>query len=275
MPAINPARLKIQATELAEAAQNPEDFCLAFNEFLDQYADRTYRPGLVGEPPPLIRSYNVPQQVMGAVSSELTGFAENDRQAALNLTDKLWTQPYLEFRLLAANLLGKVHPMPAKSIVTRIDDWITASTEDRLVDAVITFGLERMRLEQVKEYFQQIDNWFQSKAEYEYRLGLKAIPPLISDSSFEDIPLIFRRVGQAIRSGPTKVKSETLAVIKVLAERYPQETAYFLRETLITAGETSGISWYVRHSLNYFPPDSQAYLRSALQSEEFTSQKGK
>jgi hypothetical protein len=33
---------------------------------LDYYADRTYRPGIVGEPPPFMRAYHVPPQVVRA-----------------------------------------------------------------------------------------------------------------------------------------------------------------------------------------------------------------
>jgi hypothetical protein len=268
MPAIQPARLKIQAAELAKAAQSPPDFCRLFQEFLELYADRTYRSGLVGEPPPLIRSYHVPQPVLRAVSSELEQFAGDNRKSALELADTLWSQPYLEFRLLAVNLIGKVHPLPAKSIVARIDEWATPSTEERLINALIIFGLERLRLEQVGEYFQQIDLWLQSREELEYRLGLKSIPPLVDEGSFEDVPLIFRRVNQAMRSAPANLKSEILKIIKTLADQYPQETAYFLRQTYLTAGQSTNISWYVRHSLAYFPADNQEYLRLALQSED-------
>lgn len=271
MPAIQPARLKIQAAELAESAHSPQDFCRAFHEFLEFYSDRTYRPGLVGEPRPLIRAFNVPKPVLTAVSLELTEIAENDHDSALKLVDALWSQSYLEFKILAAHVLGKVDPMPTQPIISRIDAWITPRTEERLVNAVIRLGLDRLRVDDEDEYFRQIDNWLQAKEDYRYRLGLKAIRHLISEGVFEDIPLIFRRVGKAMRNSTAGSKSEILELIRVLAEYSPQETAHFLRETLFTSEDVTDISWYVRHSLDYFPPDNQAYLRSALKSNGLSS----
>lgn len=274
MPAIQPARLKIQAAELAELAQSPKEFCRAFHKFLDFYSDRVHRSGLAVESPPLIRTFHIPQPVMRAVLAELEQFAKQNRESALALADELWLQPYFEFRLLAANLVGKVDPLPVKSITGRVNEWVTPSTEERLVNALIFSGFERLRAEELDEYFKQIDIWFKSKQVIKYSLGLKSIPPLVGESSFEDIPLIFRRLNQAMRSAPQPLKTETLVIIKILAEHYPQETAHFLREVLLTAGENPNISWYVRHSLSYFPVDNQEYLRLALRSEDLSSAEG-
>lgn len=271
MPAIQPARLKIQAAELSEFAQSPEDFCRAYHKFLEFYTDRIHRSGFLAESPPLIRSYQIPHPVFRAVSLELDQFAEGNRASALELADALWSQPYLEFRLLAADLVGKVDPLPASSIVARINKWVTPSTEEPLVNALIFSGFKRLREEQVTEYFQQIDTWLKSRQVTTYSLGLKAVTPLIAAGSFEDIPLVFHRVNQAMRSAPKILKPEVLELLKLLADRYPQETAYFLRQAFLSAGENPNIPWYVRHSLAYFPSENREYLRSTLQSEDPSS----
>lgn len=268
MPAIQPARLKIQAAELSKLAQSPEEFCRAYHNFLEVYTDRIHRSGLVAESPPLIRSYQVSQPVLRAVSLELDQFAEQNRTPALELADALWSQPYLEFRLLAADLIGKVDPRPASSIISRVNKWVTPSTEDSLVDAVIYSGFKRVREEQVSEYLEQIDIWIKSREVLLYSLGLKAISPLITGGSFDDIPLVFRRVNQAMRSAPKILKTEILMILQLLAERYPQETAHFLSRALLSAGENPNIAWYIRHSLDYFPPENREYLRSTLQSRD-------
>ena len=152
MPAILPARLKVQSADLAQLAPDAEEFCRAFHAYLDYYADRTYRPGKVGEPPPLMRTYQVPQQVVRAVLKELTEFAINEREKSLVLADLLWSEPNLEFRLLAASLIGLVSPNPSESIFGRIHSWIGPSTEERLINALIISGLERMRLERADRY---------------------------------------------------------------------------------------------------------------------------
>ena len=269
MPAIQPAQLKIQAAELAQKSTDPEDFCKALHDFLYIYSDRTYRPGQVGEPPPLIRAYHVPQPVISRILKELAFLAHNDREAALALTDALWSEPYLEFRLLAASLIGSVSPKPVKSILERIQSWLLPSTEERLVDAAINFGLERMRVEQPDSYILQVKTWLKSQKNYEQSIGLKAIPPLVAEVEFEDFPMIFGSVSPVIRSGPTQLRPEILDVIEGLASRSAKETAFFLKEMIQTSGKDTNIAWIVRHSIEFFPPDSQDYLWEALRKTNY------
>jgi len=105
MPAIQPARLKIQAAQLAEKFTDPPAFTLGLNELLEFYADRTYRPGQASDPQPLLKAYNVPTPVLRQVSKELSKFIVANQDAALALCDALWSKPVLEFRLLAAMVL--------------------------------------------------------------------------------------------------------------------------------------------------------------------------
>ena len=264
MPAILPARLKVQSAELAQLAPDAEEFCRAYHAYLDYYADRTYRPGKVGEPPPLMRTYQAPQQVIRAELRELTEYAANEREESLVLADLLWSEPYLEFRLLAASLIGLVSPKPSKSIFGRIHAWIGPSTEERLINALIISGLQRVRLERTERYIEQIKTWLKSEHTFEIRLGLKAIPPLLETPSFGDFPLIFRLLEQVMRSAQPSLRPELLAVIQTLANRSPKETAFFLHQTMITGKDNPNLAWYLRHSFKFFPPDYQEYLQEAL-----------
>ncbi len=264
MPAILPARLKVQSAELAQLAPDAEEFCRAYHAYLDYYADRTYRPGKVGEPAPLMRTYQVPQQVIRAELRELTEFAANEREESLVLADLLWSEPYLEFRLLAASLIGLVSPNPPESIFGRIKSWTGPSTEERLVNALIISGLERVRLECPDSYIGQIETWLKSKHSFDNRLGLKAIPPLLETPSFGDFPLIYRLLDQVMRIAQPSLRTELLAVIQALANRSPKETAFFLHQTMITGVDNPNLAWYLRHSFKFFPPDYQAYLQEAL-----------
>ena len=264
MPAIQPARLKIQAAELAQSAPDAEKFCRAFHAYLDYYADRTYRPGIVGEPPSLLRAYHVPLQVVRAVVKELPEYIADKRDESLALADMLWSEPYLEFRLLAASLIGQVSPIPSESIFGRIHSWTGPGTEERLINALIISGLERLRLEQSDRYIEQIEIWLKSKHTFENQLGLKAIPPLLDTPSFEDFPLIFRLLDQVMRSTQPSLRPEVLAVIETLALHSPKETVYFLHQTAISGTGNPNLTWFVRHSLKFFPSDSQKYLQEAL-----------
>lgn len=264
MPAIQPARLKVQAAELVQNVPDAEKFCRAFHAYLDYYADRTYRPGIVGEPPPLLRAYHVPLQVVRAVVKELAEYAADKRDESLALADMLWSEPYLEFRLLAASLIGQVSPNPPDSIFGRIDSWTGPGTEVRLINALIISGLERLRLEQSDRYIENIETWLKSKHKFENQLGLKAIPPLLDTPGFEDFPLIFRVLDQVMRSAQPSLRPEVLAVIESLALHSPMETMYFLHQTALSGTGNPNLTWYVRHSMKFFPSDSQMYLQEAL-----------
>lgn len=264
MPAIQPARLKIHSAELAQHAPNPDEFCRAFYDFLDMYADRTYRPGLSGVPPTLLHSFHVPQAVIRAVLQELIPFAVSERDPAIELTDALWAEPCLEFRLLAAHLIGQVSPESPDLILDRILSWVQPNTEERLMDVLIVSGLGRVREEQPEIYIQQVEEWLRSKESFEQMSGLKAISPLLTGMEFGNFPLVFRLLTPLLRSSTTSLRPDILAVIETLAARTPQETAYFLENMVRTEGENSFIAWYVRHSLVYFPESLQIYLHEAL-----------
>jgi hypothetical protein len=266
MPAINLPRLKIQANELIKSASNPGDFCRSYHEFLDYYADRTYRPGKVGEPQPLLRAYQVPKPVSRAVDKELGKWADNNRAEALNLADALWSQPYLEFRVTAAHLLGQVSPQPVNSIFSRVETWVQENTEQRLVSELVNAGLSRILTECQDEYVSQLDTWLRSDESAKLRLGLKSCPPLIARREFEDYPLIFKQLNRLMRSENRSLRGDLLIVLEKIAARAPRETEFFLEQTMNSTGDNTQIAWYARKSLNSFPPELRANLRNIVLS---------
>ncbi len=265
MPAIHPPRLKIQASELIQSASDPEAFCQAYHDFLDYYADRTYRPGKVGEPPPLLPAYQVPKPVSRVVENELAGWAAGNRGQALALADALWGQAYLEFRTTAAMLVGLVEPVPVNQIFSRVEKWITTSTEERLVNVLINSGLRRILTEHQDLYVAQIDIWLRSRNEMNNHLGLKACLPLLDRKDFEDYPQLFKRLGKILRSSDSSIRNDALLVLDELAARAPEETAVFLEEALRTTSDNQQIAWFVRKTLPKFQGTSRQHLRQALQ----------
>jgi hypothetical protein len=264
MPAIQPSRLKIQAADLAQHAGHPDEFCRAYHQFLDNYADRTFRSGQVGEPPPLIRAYQVPHPVLPALTKEMNQFSKDHRESALELADALWLEPTLEFRLLAASILGQISPQPFISLIKRIESWVGISTEDRLVKALIYAGLARYLQEYPDSYLGQIEVWLASGERHVNRLGLLAVPPLLKSSNFEDYPQLFNQLGKILKGEMTSLKTDILGIIEILALQAPDETAYYLGQLKKSNNDNPAISWYIRNSLGYFPPDSQRFLREII-----------
>ncbi|UCD98221.1 MAG: DNA alkylation repair protein [Chloroflexota bacterium] len=264
MPAIQPARLKIQAAELSAKATDPEEFCRSLHVFLDFYADRTFRPGQAGEPPPILPAYQVPKPVLRAVEKELSQFAGSDRTAALKLVDELWDVKFMEFKLIAASILGQVNPLPATSIFRRVEAWSGPGTEERLVRALVRDSLVRILTEDQDSYFQKVLSWLRSRKLNFNRIGLKAIPPLLENGRFEDFPPLFKEINRKMRLSGNPLKTEILEVIEVLARRSPDETAFFLSQSMYSAGDNPNITWFIRKSMKFFPPEPSRYLRETL-----------
>jgi hypothetical protein len=264
MPAIQLARLKIQAAQLAEHFANPVLYARSLHDLLDYYADRAYRPGQTGEPPPLLTAYSVPPQVIRQILKELTPFAAQDRPAALALCDALWSEPYFEFRLLAASLLGEISPHPPEEILARVKAWAVPSTEIRLLAALFTIGLSWFRQDLPELYLRQVEAWLASAEVFSQHLGLQALGPLATAQGFDNLPVLFRLLAPLVRSAPMQLRPDLLDVVQGLARRSPQETAYFLRQNLEIKTDNPGTAWLARHSLASFPVEVQTSLRAAL-----------
>ena len=264
MPAIQLPRLKIQVAKLAEQFADPVVFCRSLHDLLDFYADQAYRPGQSGNPPPLIAAYHVPPPVLREVIKELTPLTHRTPEAALALSDALWSEPYLEFRLLATSLLGLVSPHPLEPVLGRVRAWARPRTEARLTRDLINTGLTRIRREHPARYLQIAEAWIASPELFSQQLGLQALVPLLGLHEFQDIPLLIKMLTPLIRSAPSPLRPDLIDVIAGLAKRSPQETAYFLRQNLAVKSDNPITAWLIRQSLHSFPAEIQTYLRTAL-----------
>lgn len=266
MPAINPAHLRIQSAELAELYAEPKSFVRALHDLLDLYADRTRRPGQTGAPPPLLEAYKAPKPVLRRILIELDPLIQEDQQAGYALCDALWDEPYLEFRSLAASLLGKLDPESPAPILERVSRWTGPKTESRLIEMVLTTGLSRMREEQPELYLQQLEIWLTSEDLFTRQLGLRALHASLQVQPVQNLPVLYRLLGALVREAPGQLRPDLLAVLRDLAGRSPQETAYFLRQNLMVKSENPGAAWLIRNSLRAFPVEQQASLRAALRA---------
>jgi hypothetical protein len=264
MPAIQLARLKIQSAELVTRYDDPASFARGLHDLLDFYADRTRKPGQAGEPPPLLKPYNVPQPVLRRVKTDLSSSIAMDRESALVLCDTLWAEPYLEFRFLAAGILGLVPADPPDDILERINAWAIPGIEDRLLNEVIKEGLVEVSKSTPERYLDQLEEWLTAEEVLSRRVGLKAIAIILADRDFENLPKIFRLLAPLVRSSPSQLRPDLLDVMRSLAKRSPNEAAYFLRQNLTVMVNDDDTAWLIRNSVRYFPEEVQSSLKAAL-----------
>jgi hypothetical protein len=177
----------------------------------------------------------------------------------------MWAEPYYEFRLLAAYLLGLVAPNPPDPVLERLQSWGRSDLEDRLLRALLERGLVRLRSEAIGQYLALLGSWLGDAEVDTRRLGLQALMALAEDPAFENLPVLFHLLGPLTRTLPDRLRSDVLGALAVLARRSPQETAYFLRQNL-DASSLPAAAWLIRQLLDEFPSSIQANLRTALKN---------
>jgi hypothetical protein len=263
MPAIQPDRLKLEVAELVDHFNDPKLFKNHIEKFLEHYADRTLRPGQSGSPAPLLPSYHVPNQVLRRIILDLATNAENEPKTALSLIDTLWEEPFLETRVLAARLLGKIPPKYSEHILVRVREWVQPSQEETLLNEIFDNGLSQLRLSNPGELFTLTQEWLETSTIGWQILGLRLLMSSINEPSFSNLPNIFSILGPWVTNHPQELRPYLLEIMTVLAYRSPQETGHFLRQNLILS-KTPGITWLARKSLPHFPDNLQLNLRHTL-----------
>lgn len=264
MPAIQPARLRQQAALLAEQFGEPAVFVRSLHNLLDFYADRAHRAGQAGDAPPLLAAFNVRPPVFRQIVQELAPLAEASPEQALSLCEALWQQPYLEFRLLAAALLGQAPPSPsAQPILMKAQSWLATQPEERLVAALLDEGLRRVRRENPEGLIRLVKTWLAAPDTYSRQIGLRALLPMVKDPAFENLPVFFEMINPLARSVSSGLRPYVLDALEALAQRSPRETAFFLKQNL-EMPDSPDAAWFIRQTLKSFPAEIQEGLRVAV-----------
>jgi hypothetical protein len=266
MPAIQLARLKIQITELLTNFERPVDFLCELHVLLGFYADRTRRPGQSGKLKPLIRAYNVPRQVMRRLRNDIEAPVINDPDSAWVLADHLWDDNWFECRMLAIYILGMLPLEPPSIVVTRLQSWGENCNEEALLDALLEDGAAQIRTQTPDDYQQLVEGWLSTGEMVSRKMGLRALPALISNPEFENLPVVYRLLSPLVRESASMLETDLLMVVRALGRRSPQETAYFLKQNLM-APHKSGLAILTRRSLDVFPTDLQDSLRAMLRRQ--------
>lgn len=235
LPAIDIARLKTQTAVLVEKFDQPARFVSELREILDLYADRTLRVG-VAAPASVLPAYRVPPAVLRQIEMELTPLAASFPEQTLMLTDALWQTGYLETRLLAAALLGKIHP-ETPQLTARVQDWVSQARDKQLRNALLNAGLARLRRERPERLLQLVQGWFDPRTPKLWENGIYALIPLLEDPAYDNLPPIYNLLTPVIQNIPPFLQNELADLLTALYHASPMETAYFLRQAM--AGATS------------------------------------
>jgi hypothetical protein len=213
----------------------------------------------------VIRSYDVPNPVIRQIVTDIQPTVSSDPASAHRLCIKLWEEPILEFRILAASILGLIPLNLNKDILHTIEVWSKDCKENLIISALTDQSLSRFREESPDDLGKIVEQWLTSTDLSQQRIGLRAVIPLLTSQNFENIPVFYKLLTPYIRIAPPQLRPDILDAIQALARLSPQETAFFLSINL-EAPDNPSTAWIIRQSIDHFPEEAQNFLRSALRS---------
>ena len=258
MPAVDIARLKTQAVVLVEKFDQPAVFLKELHEVLDLYADRTLRAGVVASPVSVLPAYRTPQSVLRQIEMELGPLASTFPEQSMALTDALWKDGYLETRLLAASLLGRIHPETAL-LLERITAWISRTRDNQLRLALLSVSLARLRRESPARFLQLMRGWLDPATPKMWVNAIHALIPLLQDPTYQNLPPVYNLLSPVLRDFPSLLQNELVELINALYDASPVETTHFLRQ-VITASSSLQTPVVLRRILSKLPAGLQPVI---------------
>lgn len=267
MPAIDIARLKIQAASLVEKFDQPAAFLHDLHEILDLYADRTLRTS-VAAPASVLRSYRAPQSVLKQIEMELAPLTATFPEQSMALTDALWKDAHLETRLLAATLLGRIDPR-TPLLVERVSAWVGRVKDKKVRTALLSISLNRLRRETPDQFLSLVQGWLDSENAKMWANGVEALIPLLDDPGFENLPPVFDIVRPVIASAPASLQKELGSLINALHRASAVETIFFIKQIVSSSLNPQALA-ILRRILPELDDELQPHIQKALREKSGT-----
>jgi len=261
MPAIDLARLKKQVTHLADIFDQPADFLREHREILDYYVNRTLRSQSVA-PSSVLPTYRTPPVVLRQIETELGPVAAKKPIQALELADALWDEGWLETRLLAAYLLGRIPPQEER-LLARLTAWTQAVRDPEVRAALLTTSLTRLRNETPDLFIILVKEWLHPARQRMWSNGIQALVPLINSPDFDNLPPILDVVEPILKVSPAALQFDLQELIVALYKASPDETVFFLQQ-IITKTKSPLPAVSLRRMSPKLPGELQANLREIL-----------
>ena len=261
MPAIDLARLKKQTAKLSDIFDQPDAFLRELREILEFYVNRTLRSQSVA-PSSVLPTYRTPVVVLRQIETEIGSAAERQSIRALELADALWDEGWLETRLLAAFLLGRIPPQEER-LLARLTAWTQAVRDPDVRAALLTTSLTRLRKETPGLFLILVKEWLHPARQRMWSNGIQALVPLISTSDFDNLPPIFETIEPILKASPAALQFDIQELLVTLYKASPDETVYFIHQVLKgTKSPLPAVS--LRRMLPEMPQDFQTQLREIL-----------
>ena len=231
MPAIDLARLKKKAAQLTDLFGRPDEFVRALRDMLDFYVNRTRRDEGATAPSSVLETYRTPPAILKQIENELAPLAASRPNEALELADRLWDEGWLETRLLAASLLGRIPPQEER-LLARLTAWASQVRDPSVRSVLLTTSLARLRKETPGRFLALTGEWLKPERQKLWPHGIQALIPLIRDPNYNNLPPIFEILEDVVEAAPALIQNELIELLDALYEDSPTETIHFLQDVL-------------------------------------------
>lgn len=270
MPSIDLARLRKQALRLADFFFAPEEFARNLSATLDTYVNytaRARRPASAGSNLP---THRTPGVVMRQIEQELAPIAaaSQNADAAIALADQLWDEGWLETRLLAAFILGRISPEEAP-LIARLTAWTAQVRDPGLSLQLLDAALVRMRTEAPDMFLQMLAEWLRPERPRLWSDAIRAAISAARDPRFGNLPALLAALQPIVRAAPALIQLDLEELILALYELSPTETTYFIRQVLSTADDPLTVVAFRRMSPS-FPQQLREDIQELVRGKPFS-----
>jgi hypothetical protein len=261
MPSIDLARLRKQASRLADFFFVPDEFSRQLNAVLDSYVNYTrHRSQAVG-PGIKLPSHRTPSVVLRQIEKEIgpSAAAKENAEAALALADRLWDEGFLETRLLAGFILGRISPQE-EHLMARVTSWITQSRDRDLRNRLLDQALVRMRKEARSAFLSLLDEWLQPEESRHWGDAIRAAIAAVRDPTFSELPPLLKALEPALQASPPQLQLDLEELITALYALSPSETTYYVRRIVADSADPLTAAHFRRMAPS-LPPELRTTIR--------------
>jgi hypothetical protein len=264
MPAVNPTRLRFQIEEVLTHFDSPKAFHQSLSALFGAYSYRALRFGEYSPSKPLIPMYHIPDPVLRQLEYDLKPLLQSDPEAALACADEIWNDPYFEVSKVAIFILGNIPADDPQIIIERLSTWLNPGLDRALADHLLSEGTRQLQDNFPDAWEAFIGAYLSSQNPKLINLGLKGLSEGLKRTSFTNLPAIFRIISPFLRDPQFENTRAVENLLKVLADRSPNETVYFLKQTLAIVDNFPELTRLVKSILPLLPSQLQNELKAAL-----------
>lgn len=266
MTAINPARLKLQASELGELIGQPDQFTARLHELLTFYGARI-RQTRLSRTPLALQAYQTPEPVIQAIESAIAENLAGNPQAGFPLADRLWAEFWVEFRQLAVHTLGILPTDEPDQILDRIQAWLSDCSSESIRRSIMSDGLARLTREKPDQSLLLIDQLISSGTKGNHQAALFGLELFSKNTSYPNLPLLYRYLSQILMAEESGLVKEISLFLRTLIERSEQEATYFLAQQLGTAYQPR-IARVIRQVIESLSQKNRDLLRDKMEHDQ-------